>query len=144
MRIDFDEPELRRVTEELLQTTMSDSTRYMGLSTDEGFVIGAFSNFNGYDGEITVVARGKNPPMLQAIRYYFHYVWDICKCRRVTSLCYADNPQAVRFNKMLGFKDEGLMRQAGKEQQDVIVFGMLREEFNERFKHDPKKLRKAA
>ena len=144
MKILFGDIELRGAMEDLLETKMSLDTRYMGFVANDSMVIVSLSRWNGFDGEITVVSTGKNPPMRAAISHFFDYVWNVCKCRRVTTLCYEENRQAMRFNKMLGFTKEGLMRQAGKEGQDVILFGMLREEFNQRFMRQGDPLRKAA
>lgn len=47
--------------------------------------------------------------------------------RRVTSLIPESNTNAIRFNRHLGFKQEGICRNAAPD-GDIILMGMLREE----------------
>lgn len=58
----------------------------------------------------------------------FYYPFVTLKCNRITGLVRADNVKAQRFDEHLGFRREGLMRKACKDGQDLIVYGMLREE----------------
>lgn len=48
-------------------------------------------------------------------------------CRRVTTLTHENNAAALRFNRHLGFKQEGVCRNAAPD-GDIIIMGMLREE----------------
>lgn len=47
---------------------------------------------------------------------------------RLNSFVSVNNEDAIRFNEHFGFKREGLMRKAGDAGEDLIVYGMLREE----------------
>lgn len=47
---------------------------------------------------------------------------------RLNSFVSVNNSDAIRFNEHFGFKREGLMRKAGDAGEDLIVYGMLREE----------------
>jgi len=47
--------------------------------------------------------------------------------RRVTSLIPENNTNAIRFNRHLGFKQEGICRNAAPD-GNIILMGMLREE----------------
>jgi RimJ/RimL family protein N-acetyltransferase len=58
----------------------------------------------------------------------FYYPFVTLKCNRITGLVRVDNFKAQRFDEHLGFKREGVMRKACKDGQDLIVYGMLREE----------------
>lgn len=58
----------------------------------------------------------------------FAYPFLQLKCNRVTALVRVDNEESKRFVLHLGFKYEGLLRQAANDGQDMIVFGMLRDE----------------
>ena len=49
-------------------------------------------------------------------------------CRRVTGLVHDNNHDARRFDEHLGFKQEGVLRKAAPDGDDMIVYGMLREE----------------
>jgi RimJ/RimL family protein N-acetyltransferase len=61
------------------------------------------------------------------LRAVFRYPFVQLGVRRVSGFVPASNAQAIRFNEHLGFKREGLMREALWD-DDVIVFGMLRQE----------------
>lgn len=47
---------------------------------------------------------------------------------RLNSFVSERNEAAIRFNESFGFKREGLMREAGGQGEDLIVYGMLRRE----------------
>jgi len=48
--------------------------------------------------------------------------------RRVGCLVSVDNRPSLKLARGLGFKQEGIIRQAGAQAQDMIAFGMLRKE----------------
>lgn len=48
--------------------------------------------------------------------------------RRMTGFVRADNADARRLDEHLGFVQEGVLRRAGGDGCDIIVYGMLREE----------------
>ncbi|MCE7797851.1 GNAT family N-acetyltransferase [Sphingobium sufflavum] len=74
------------------------------------------SNGTGLFGAKAFLAAGFAFPFVEADR------------RRVTGLVPADNARALRLNQHLGFRQEGVMRNAGPSGQDIIVLGMLRSE----------------
>lgn len=47
---------------------------------------------------------------------------------RINSFASVNNHDAVNFNEAFGWKREGLLRQAGEDGEDLILFGMLRSE----------------
>jgi len=58
----------------------------------------------------------------------FAYPFLQLQCRRITGLVRVDNLEAQRFDEHLGFKREGLLREACEDGTDMIVYGMIREE----------------
>jgi len=58
----------------------------------------------------------------------FTYPFIQLGVNRVTGLVRSDNLPAQRFDEHLGFKREGLIRQACEDGTDLIVYGMLRSE----------------
>jgi RimJ/RimL family protein N-acetyltransferase len=58
----------------------------------------------------------------------FAYPFIQLNCLRITGLVREDNLDAQRFNEHLGFKREGLLREAYLDKQNVIVYGMLQRE----------------
>ena len=63
----------------------------------------------------------------EALRAVFRYPFRQLGCRRVTALIASRNAASRRITEKLGFHQEGVMR-AGLEDDDLIVYGMLREE----------------
>ena len=62
------------------------------------------------------------------LRVAFRYPFWQLGCRRVTGYVPASNADALRFDLHLGFVQEGRMREALPDGEDVIVLGMLRNE----------------
>lgn len=58
----------------------------------------------------------------------FAYPFKQLGVRRVTGFVRADNHDAQRLDEHLGFVKEGVMREAGNDGGNVIVYGMLKEE----------------
>jgi RimJ/RimL family protein N-acetyltransferase len=58
----------------------------------------------------------------------FAYPFIQLGCNRVTGLVREDNFVAQKFDEHLGFKREGLLRRACTDGQNMILYGMLREE----------------
>jgi RimJ/RimL family protein N-acetyltransferase len=51
-----------------------------------------------------------------------------CGHRRVSSIVSETNAASLRFIRHLGWTEEGRIRQGGPKGEDVILFGLLREE----------------
>lgn len=58
----------------------------------------------------------------------FAYPFLQLNCQRVTGFVREDNLDAQKFDEHLGFVREGLLRRACEDGQNMIVYGMLREE----------------
>lgn len=58
----------------------------------------------------------------------FNYIFDELKAVRVTGLVKASNKLSSRFVEHLGFKLEGIMREAF-EDDDLCVYGFLKKDF---------------
>jgi RimJ/RimL family protein N-acetyltransferase len=60
------------------------------------------------------------------------YLFNDLNLHRVYSVHYAFNQGMIAFNRFFGFKDEGVLRQAGFSDgrfQDKVIMGLLREEW---------------
>lgn len=62
--------------------------------------------------------------LVHCMAYPFHQ----CGFRRINAIISASNEASLRFAEGFGWVREGLLREAGEEGEDVILFGMLREE----------------
>jgi RimJ/RimL family protein N-acetyltransferase len=58
----------------------------------------------------------------------FAYPFLQLQCNRITGFVRADNFEAQRLDEHLGFKREGVLRQANRDGTDMIVYGMLKDE----------------
>jgi ribosomal-protein-alanine N-acetyltransferase len=68
----------------------------------------------------------------EAMRGYLKWLFNDLHVHRVTLECYSTNLRAIRFYKKLGFKQEGILREAvliNGKYHDIIAFGMLQEDF---------------
>ncbi|UCF70221.1 MAG: GNAT family N-acetyltransferase [candidate division WOR-3 bacterium] len=67
----------------------------------------------------------------EALQIYLKWLFDVIGIHRVTLECYATNERAVKFYRQLGFRKEGVLREAvlidGKY-YDIFSFGLLRED----------------
>lgn len=100
----------------------------IGLESDGDLVSGVVYNFyTGPDIAMHVVGVGPTWLSRSYLRAAFKYPFVQLGCRRVTGYVPASNSRAQRFDEHLGFQREGLLRHALPD-DDVIVYGMLREE----------------
>lgn len=56
------------------------------------------------------------------------YPFIQCGFPRVTCIVSTNNAMSVRFTRLCGWVQEGVMRGAGNEGEDILIFGMLRRE----------------
>jgi len=58
----------------------------------------------------------------------FSYAFDTLRAARVTALSRSKNEKANKFIEHIGFKPEGVMRKAFKD-DDLNIYGFLAEEY---------------
>lgn len=73
------------------------------------------------DGKARWLSRG-------FLIHVFAYPFLQCGCRHIGSLVSINNKKAIRLNEGIGMKREGVIRQSGVHGEDLIAFGMLRDE----------------
>ena len=59
----------------------------------------------------------------------FTYVFKILEAVRATALVGDSNSSSKKFVNKLGFKHEGVMRCAYDNNEDINIFGLLRDEY---------------
>ena len=77
---------------------------------------------------MNVAGEGKGWITRAFIRAAFEYPFVQLGLNRVCGLVRTDNLEAQRFDEKLGFKREGLLRQADDDGCDLILYGMLKSE----------------
>jgi len=78
---------------------------------------------NVTDSSATVHLAVSKPTRLlsELLDHAFLYAFETCKLRRLTGLVEAQNEKSLKIIKHLGFVEEGVMREAGTDGQDIIV-----------------------
>jgi RimJ/RimL family protein N-acetyltransferase len=88
-----------------------------------------YQNFTKTDLHMHVAALpGKRWMSKAYLGECFRYPFEQLGCRRVTGLVPGRNEVAARFDEHLGFVLEGRIRQVLANGDDLLVYGMLREE----------------
>lgn len=65
---------------------------------------------------------------LDAMQTYLKWLFDVIGVHRVTLECYSTNKRAIEFYERIGFKREGVLREAvliDGRYRDIFAFGML-------------------
>jgi RimJ/RimL family protein N-acetyltransferase len=109
------------------------STPYtaIGLANQWGALIAGvvYQNFTKTDIHMHVAALpGKHWLSRGFIGEGFRYPFDQLGCVRVTGLVPARNQTAAAFDEHLGFTLEGRVRKILPDGDDLLIYGMLREE----------------
>lgn len=82
--------------------------------------------------EISMAATTPRWAQRGIIRGLLHYPFVQMDCNRVTTVTPHTNTRAIKFNKGIGFKQEGVIRRAfGKDH--AVICGMLRHEYDRLF-----------
>lgn len=86
-----------------------------------------YENYTGEDIEISAVGFETGWLTRSLLFSLFAYPFGQLDCRRVTSRVLSSNRAARRLCEHMGFRQEGLLRKA-LHGEDIVVYGMLREE----------------
>lgn len=78
--------------------------------------------------EMSIYSIDKSWATRHNIKALFNYPFTQLKLRRVTALCSANERDVMKFLEKLGFKQEGIHREAHPKGGDSISYGMLRNE----------------
>ena len=98
----------------------------IGVADETGLIAGiVFNNYTRSSISIHVAATDKHWMSKDLLRLTFAYPFKQLKVNRVTGLVRVDNPEAIKFNKRLGFKPEGVVRCGDDDGTDLILMGML-------------------
>lgn len=88
--------------------------------------VAVYSNFRGCGAEISLYSEGGITR--DFIRVCFGYAFDFCKWNRLTALVKPDNKKSIRLIERMGFVKEGVIRCATDNGEDLVIYGLLREE----------------
>lgn len=107
-----------------------DDAHAIGIRSDGGLHgVVVFDSFTTTGCWVSVASDGSRQWMTREyIVRVFAYPFLQLGHPRLNSFVSVNNQDAIRFNESFGFTREGLMRQAGHEGEDLIMYGMLRSE----------------
>lgn len=93
--------------------TYSGEGQYIGL-LENGQIIACvgFEDYNGASIRMHVAAEGKRWMTRDYLRFCFWYPFEQLKVKKIIGLVDSSNEQALRFDRNLGFQDEGLIKDA--------------------------------
>jgi RimJ/RimL family protein N-acetyltransferase len=130
-RIVWDQPErvMRFVADKVGEKELFGYSA-IGLERDGDLVAGVlYEQHNGPNVMMHVASDGSRHWMTPAyMAACFRYPFLQLKVNRVSGLVRADNPDAQRFDEALGFKKEGVLREAAADGTDLFLYGMLKRE----------------
>jgi RimJ/RimL family protein N-acetyltransferase len=72
------------------------------------------------------------PAAVEAMKLLYQFAFDDLGLHRVHGTAVADNPMMVKWQKFLGMKEEGVLRQhllIGGKYRDAVCLGMLEDEY---------------
>jgi hypothetical protein len=111
---------------------MTGDVTSVSLLDDKGdfLAVTVFSAYTGINIDMHIAARPKSHWLS---RSYFNAAFElpflVLEVPRVTGLIRAENLKAQRFVTRLGFQYEGRMRKAFPDGGDLMLYGLLREEY---------------
>lgn len=64
------------------------------------------------------------------LKFMFSLAFDYYQCKRISMMTNTTNVKCQKLASSLGFKPEGILRKYGDNDEDIVVMGILKEEFN--------------
>ena len=111
---------------------MSGDVTAISLLDDKGdfLAVTVFSAYTGINIDMHIAARPKSHWLSRSFfNASFELPFRVLEVPRVTGLIRAENLDAQRFVSRLGFQYEGRMRKAFPDGGDLMLYGLLREEY---------------
>lgn len=99
---------------------------------DKFALVVVITNFTSRNVDLNIAISdsmfAKHKLAVEIFNELFGYIFTILRAVRVTGLVRSDNLKAKRFNEQMGFKLEGVMREAF-EDADLNIYGFLASEY---------------
>ena len=87
------------------------------------------SNWRSTSVEVTIAADSPRWATRQTIQTLLAYPFMQLKCQRVSAFVRKGNKRARRLNEGLGFVLEGRLRDAGPNNETVLLYGITRKDY---------------
>ena len=86
-----------------------------------------YDGFSGTDINMHVVVESLRAVNRKTLRAAFEFPFVTLKCQRVTGLVPSSNLAAQKFDEHLGFVLEGRKKNAFRNGDDELIYGLLKE-----------------
>ena len=87
------------------------------------------NNFTPCSATVHLAISKPTKLLSELLDHAFVYAFKTCRLRRLTGLVEAHNAKSLKIIKHLGFVEEGVMREAGTDGQDIIVLVLWPSEY---------------
>lgn len=114
----------------LLDESIPEGSLSLGVINDKDELIGAVVVTQRSRDNIMIAVCGTSPRWAQRgpLSEMFTALYNELDKTRITCMVSESNDRSLRLTRGLGFREEGRLRQAGSNGEDMILFGMLKEE----------------
>lgn len=94
----------------------------MGAELNGDLVSGVvFNNVGASNATCHIAVSKPTKTLSELLDHAFVYAFDQLKLKRLTVFVESTNEKSLKITSSIGFVDEGVMRQAGDEGQDVVI-----------------------
>lgn len=120
---------MRSVLQNDFQDNVDQSTA-IGILKDGVLIAGvAYNLYNGKNVFMTIATdSGKNWATRKTLNAIFAYPFFQLGCSRVSALVRKSNKKSKRLCSRLGYVNEGCLRSFSDDEENMLVFGMLKKE----------------
>ena len=96
-----------------------------------GQIVGGvvFNNFNESNATAHIAVSKPTKLFLELLDHAAHYAFRLCKLRRLTGFVAESNSKALKLDKRIGFEEEGVLKHAGADGEDVIMLVLWPENY---------------
>ena len=107
-----------------------DPCHALGVIQNNNLVAGVvYTEYRGNDVRLHVASTTPKWATRQHISELLDYAFTVLEVERVTGIIPVSNEKAIRFDKGIGFNQEGYHPKAGTDNEDCVSLGMLKEDF---------------
>lgn len=96
--------------------------------------VAIITNFTDRNADVSIVMDGQKMTPKGTVDMYngvFGFLFDTLGLPRVTGLVAKSNGKAQKVDEKFGFKLEGTLRKAIKNDEDLLIYGLLAEEYHQ-------------
>jgi len=104
------------------------------VTTDEILAVACYNNYYPEkDIEISFASDHPRWATRNSIREILAYPFEDLKVQRITARAPKSNRRTRKLMKGIGFQEEGKLRNAGDNNEPLFIYGLIREDFVEKY-----------